>query len=262
MFTKYLLIQTSSSVILPADLQTFESYSCRIRHLHLSSFEEKVSNHIYSSITRHLFNKNSWLFPALRCFDLHSFDRISEENLVILPLIASSSLSTIGIRSATGDIEIHLASFLHGIANSHPSSSTICSLSSLHLDGQITMSTLAQLDNFKKLSTLDLWLNDTNFPLAILTSLSKLPSLASFSLLVYDGGLTLDAETSAKPTVYSFSNLRYLSLRGDGSVVLRISQSIFGEQLLRVSLGLGPHSTTNALKACIKRFPEMAPHMS
>jgi hypothetical protein len=51
MFTKCLLIQTSSSVILPADLQTFESYACRIRHIHLSSFKEKVSNHIYSSIT-------------------------------------------------------------------------------------------------------------------------------------------------------------------------------------------------------------------
>ena len=69
MFTKYLFIQTSSSVILPADLQTFESYSCRIRHIHLYSFKEKVSNHIYSSITRHkYFQQKLWFFPRSQMF--------------------------------------------------------------------------------------------------------------------------------------------------------------------------------------------------
>jgi len=258
-FTNCLLIQTSSGVILPADLQTLESYSRRIKHIHLSTFKERVSSHIYSSITQHLFNNNSCLFPALRCFGC-SLDSISEGNLVILPLITTSPLSTIGIRNVTGAIEIHLASFLHGIANSHPSSSTTYPLSSLFLDGMIKMSTLSQLEIFKKLSTLELKFQ-MDFPLAILSSLSRLPSLAALSLLVRGKQLTLDVESSARPAVYSFPNLRHLRLWANSNVVLRISQSIYGERLLRVTLGLGPYSTADALKACVKRCPEMAPQM-
>ena len=237
-----------------------ESYSRRIRHIHLSTFKEKVSNHIYSSITQNLFNNNSCLFPALRCFSC-PFDSISEGNLVILPLIAPSSLSAIGIRNVTGTLEIHLASFLHGIANSHPSSSTTYPLSSLFLDGTIKMSTLAQLENFKKLSTLELKLH-MDFPLAILSSLYRLPSLAALSLLVFGKRLTLDVESSPRPAMYSFSNLRHLRLCGNSSVVLRILQSIYGESLLRIALALGPNSTADALKECVKRCPEMAPQMS
>ena len=231
MFAKYLPIQTSSSVILPTDLQTFQSYSCRIRHIHLYSFKEKVSNHIYSSITRHLFNRNSVYFPALRCFCICWFANISEENLLVLPLLSPSSLSTIEIRNVTSAIEIHLASFLYGIAHLHPSSSTIYPLSFLRLEGMLTTSTLAQIHYFKKLTTLDLILNGTNFPLAILSSLSKLPSLAKFKLVtvLYNRQLILDSKSSAKPIVYGFSNLENLEVRGNVNVVLRILQSIHGE---------------------------------
>jgi len=258
MFTECLLNQTSSGVILPADLQTLESYSRRIKHIHLSTFKEKVSNHIYSSITQHLFNNNSCLFSALRCFTIHKFNGISEGNLVILPLIASSSLSVIKIHGVTDAIEIHLASFLHGIANSHPSpSSTIHALSSLFLDGIIKMSTLAQLENFKKLSTLEIKFHE-DFSNAIFSSLSRLPSLSALSLSAY---FAYDLESPAKPVVYSFSNLRRLILGGNGNAVLRILRSIYGERLLRVFLGFGRHSTTDTLQACVKRCPEMAPHM-
>jgi hypothetical protein len=262
MFTKYLFIQTSSSVILPGDLQTLESYSCRIRHIHLHSFPEKVSNHIYSSITRHIFNKNSGFFPALRCFAIRWFSNISEQNLLILPLIPPSFLSAIDIRNVKRANEIHLASFLSGIAHLHPSSSTFHPLSFLRLDGTLTMSTLAQLDYFKKLTTLELFLNGTDFPLVILSSLSKLPSLANFVLqmVLYSEWLILNAESSAKPMVYSFSNLQNLEVRTDASIALGILQSIYGERLQRVTLELGAYSITS-LKACIKRCPEMAPHM-
>ena len=117
------------------------------------------------------------------------------------------------------------------------------------------MSTLAQLDYFKKSTTLELSLDGTDFPLAILSSLSKLPSLANFVLR-----LTLDAESPEKPMVYSFSNLQNLEVRGDTSAALCILQSIYGERLLRVTLKLGGYPRTS-LKACIKRCPEMAPHM-
>ena len=117
------------------------------------------------------------------------------------------------------------------------------------------MSTLAQLDYFKKLTTLELSLDGTDFPLAILSSLSKLPSLANFVLR-----LTLDAESPEEPMVYSFSNFQNLEVRGDTSAALCILQSIYGERLLRVTLKLGGYPRTS-LKACIKRCPEMAPHM-
>ena len=264
MFTKYLFIQTSSSVILPEDLQTFESYSCRIRHIHLNSFPEKVSNHIYSSITRRLFNRNSGFFPSLRCFAIRWFSNISEENLLILPLIPPSLLSAINIRNVRRTNEIHLASFLSEIAHLHPSSSTFYPLSFLRLEGTLTMSTLAQLDYFKKLTTLELFLNSTDLPLVILSSLSKLPSLANLVLVMvvpmYKGRLILDTELSAKPMVYNFSNLQNLQVRGDASPALGILQSIYGEQLLQVTLGLGAYSITS-LKACMGRCPEMAPHM-
>ena len=259
MFTKYLLIQTSSGVILSADLQTLESYSRRIRHIHISTFKEKVSSHIYNSITRHLSNNNSRLFPALRCFTIDEFDGISEGNFAILPLIASSSLSMIGIHDVTDAIEIHLASFFHAIADSRPSSPAIHPLSSLFLDGVIKMSTLAQLDNFKKLSTLEITF-EMDFPLGIFSSLSRLPSLSALSLELYSVSIP-DLESFAKPAVYSFSNLQRLSLVGNGNLVLRALQSIYGERLLRVVLGLESYSTTDSLQACVKRCPEMAPHM-
>ena len=124
------------------------------------------------------------------------------------------------------------------------------------------MSTLAQLDYFKKLTTLELFLNGTDFPLVILSSLSKLPSLANFVLhtVLYDERLILNAESSAKQTVYSFSNLQNLKVRADASIALGILQSILGERLLQVTLELGAYSITT-LKACIKQCPEMAPHM-
>ena len=255
MFTKCLLIQTSSSVILPADLQTFESYACRIRHIHLFSFKEKVSNHIYSSITRHLSNKKLCLFPALRCFAIRSFDGILEENLVILPLIASSSsLSTIEIRNVTGAIEIHLASFLYEVANSH-SSPTVNPLSSLHLVGPITMSTIAQLDNFKRLTNLELSLGSgTNFPFGILSSLSKLPSLAWLNLRT-----AKSLNLTPNSMVYSFAYLRTLLVSGNAGATLEILRSIYGEQLRRVTLGLAfyEQNTTNVI-ACMERYQEMA----
>ena len=253
-FTKYLLIQTSSSVILPVDLETFESYSRRIRHIHLYSFKEKVSNHIYISITRYISNRHSGFFPALRCFVIHSFNNISEENLLVLHLILPSFLSTIDIRNITDANEIHLASFLSGIAYLYSSSSTFHPLSFLRLEGTLTMSTLAQLDYFKKLTTLELSLNGTHFPLVILSPLSRLLSLTNFVLRLFN------AESSEKPMVYSFSNLQNLEIRGDASIALDILQSIYGERLLRVTLELGSYSIAN-LKACIKRCPEMAPHM-
>jgi hypothetical protein len=124
------------------------------------------------------------------------------------------------------------------------------------------MSTLAQLDHFKKLTTLELFLKGTYFPLVILSSLSKLPSLAKFVLhtALYDERLILDAKSSAKPMAYSFSNLQKLKVRTDASIALGILQSIYGERLLRVTLELGGYSITS-LKACMKRCPEMAPHM-
>jgi hypothetical protein len=137
-------------------------------------------------------------------------------------------------------------------------------LSLLRLEGMLTMSTLAQLKYFKKLTTLDLILNGTDFPLVILSSLSKLPSLAKFKLvtvLYKNERSILGAESSAKPMVYSFSNLENLEVRGNVSVVLSILQSIYGERLLRVTLGLGTYSTNNAIKACLKRSSEMAPQM-
>ena len=257
MFTKCLLIQTSSSVILPADLQTFESYACRIRHIHLFSFKEKVSNHVYSSIIRHLSNKKLCLFPALRCFAIRSFDGILEENLVILPLIASSSsLSTIEIRNVTSAIEIHLASFLYEVANSH-SSPTVNPLSSLHLVGPITMSTIAQLDNFKRLTNLELSLSGTNFPFCILSSLSKLPSLAWLNLRT-----AKSLNLTPNSMVYSFAYLRTLSVSGNAGATLEILRSIYGEQLRRVTLGLAfyEQNTTNVI-ACMERYQEMAPHV-
>src|SRR6266702_4003958 len=86
MSTDHLLIQTSSSVILPTDLEKFEAYSRRIKHIHLSSFRERVSSHIYNAIARHLSNKNSCLFPALRCFSIPRSNMIPVENLLFLPL--------------------------------------------------------------------------------------------------------------------------------------------------------------------------------
>jgi len=117
-------------------------------------------------------------FPALRYFALPDFQGISKENLLLLPLITSSYLSTITICDITSASEIHLASFLYGIAHMHSSSSMIYPLSFLHLEGWLTMSTLSQLDYFKKLTTLKLFFKGTYFPLVALSSLSKFPSLA------------------------------------------------------------------------------------
>ena len=130
------------------------------------------------------------------------------------------------------------------------------------------MSTLALLDHFKRLTTLELTIIivDGTFPLVVLSSLSKLPSLANFTLtvlLAHNERLILDAESSDKPIVYSFSNLQNLEVGGGASVALGILKSIYGERLLRVTLRLRleADSTINALQACIKRCPEMAPHV-
>jgi hypothetical protein len=122
------------------------------------------------------------------------------------------------------------------------------------------MSTLAQLGDFKRLSTLELRLDGTNFPLAILLSLSKLPSLWKFALVV-ERDATVDAKLPATPKVYNFPHLRVLGVIGKAITVLRISQSIYGPGLLHIVLFLTSCQTPNTLNGCRERWPEMGPRI-
>ena len=84
--------QTATRVIIETDIRRLQFYGQWIRHIQIFFFTEKVSGHIYSAIARYMFGK--CLFPALKSLYIHSFTGVHHGNLEILPLLASSPLSS------------------------------------------------------------------------------------------------------------------------------------------------------------------------
>jgi len=241
------------------DIQRLQFYGQWIRHIQISSFTEKVSGHIYSAIARYMFGK--CLFPALKSLHIHSLIDILHENFQILPLLASSPLSTIEIKKVTYKCRVHLGAFLHEMSRLHSASNH--PVSTLHLGGFIGSSVLPHLEGFVGISKLTVLYQSSLFRIENLQSLAK--HLASLSDLEVNL-LTMDEHQAIYPSpnsvVNRFERIQTLALSAHAVQILGILQYIYGECLSRVNLiffGLGPGAPTDVLRSCVERCTTMTP---
>jgi len=255
----FLPFQTARRVIIETDIRRLQFYGQWIRHIQIFSFTEKVSGHIYSVIARYMFGK--CLFPALKSLHIHSFPGIPLGNLEILPLLASSPLSTIEIKNVTYGYRVHLSSFLHEISRLHSAENH--PVSTLYLGGDIETSVLPFFRGFAGISKLTLKHEVTRFYIENLRYLARHPLLSVLEL-----DLSTDETQGIKPfpnsVVHTFQRIQTLALSGHAVHVLGILRYIHGECLFRVNLnifGLGPEAPTDVLGACVERCTTMTPSL-
>jgi hypothetical protein len=249
--------QTATRVIIETDIRRLQFYGQWIRHIQIFFFTEKVSGHIYSAIARYMSGK--CLFPALKSLYIHSFTGIPLGNLEILPLLASSPLSTVEIKQVTKGYRVHLSTFLHEISRLHSAENH--PVSTLYIGGEIGSSALPHFQGFTGISKLTLKHQATSFYIENLRSLAKHPLLSVLELDLWD---EISIKPSPNSVVYSFQRIQTLALSGHAVHVLGILRYIYGECLSRVNLnfyGLGPDPPTDVLRACVERCTTMTPSL-
>lgn len=250
--------QTATRVIIETDIRRLQFYGQWIRHIQIFFFTEKVSGHIYSAIARYMFGK--CLFPALKSLYIHSFTGVHHGNLEILPLLASSPLSTVEIMQVTKGYRVHVSTFLQEISRLHSAENH--PVSTLYLGGEIGTSVLPHFQGFGGISKLTLKHQDTIFCIENLRSLAKHPLLSVLELGLSWGEIGI--QPSPNSVVYTFQRIQTLALSGHAVHVLGILRCIYGECLSRVNLdfyGLGPEPPTDVLRACVERCTTMTPSL-
>ncbi|PPQ86105.1 hypothetical protein CVT25_003672 [Psilocybe cyanescens] len=245
-------VYTTSRSIRQKDMQRFHVYARRIRHLQFIGSTHHLSYHIIRSISQ---NRQFKTFPTLQILSIPRFGSIVPENVPLLYLLPSSTLSKVSIAGVNPASEVLAASLLRAIRVE----SEI--VTEVKLEGKLTTTSLDVIHEFRTLQTLHISIQDNGgaFPSQFLKEISETTSLKSLTLrldsrVVFNAGEDepLDSgprnrsqRKSWRPNFRStFSTLNTLELLGSAVAVKGILHLVFAPHLKGINepLDSGPRN--------------------
>ncbi|KJA23098.1 hypothetical protein HYPSUDRAFT_40223 [Hypholoma sublateritium FD-334 SS-4] len=170
---------TTSSHIIEDDLTRVDVYSRRVRHLTLlnqsgENEHQRIASHIYFSLHE---LRRFRLFPALKSFTAPTLDQLLPDDLQVLLLVPSPTLSTVSLSGIDRISEVYVTTFLNQLCGLNSKS-----LMNLTLWGKQTTNCLLVLQKSKTLSQLSLCLNDIQDIGNLLVAVSRNAGLVQLAL--------------------------------------------------------------------------------
>lgn len=167
------VLEMQGGVVQEEHLQRLQLYGRCVRRLRLSKFNEPISSHVFSILSRSCHPN---LTPGLQSLSIPSLAEISIENLNGLFLLLSSRLHAIGIDGIGSPTEILVASWLRETSTEAPL------LRTLSLSG-LAQTSLDVIPAFKALTALRICVPSYSIQLNVLKTCSEIKTLRTLCVL-------------------------------------------------------------------------------
>lgn len=237
-------LQTTSSHIIEDDLARVDLYSRRVRHLNLGNHSGeneplRIASHIYFSLHE---LRRFRLFPALKSFTAPELEQLLPDDLQVLLLLPSPTLSTVFLSGIDRISEVHVTTFLNQLCNLNSKP-----LENLTLWGKQTTNCLLVLQKFITLSHLSLCLNDIQDIENLLVTISRNAGLVQLALDCRSAKNTRPKITSKKPTVSLPNTFVAESLERMRTIGYMQSLSVITDTIVKYA----PNMTSLFLEICL-----------